>query len=92
MSFKTTETDYFSLLHIIKKLTTGIYKGQREQLFCELTAKNKGPAVIQPFMFQWMWYLQEKNMSLSNVPSQVDVMGWNPQNLADYMKRVSIEN
>lgn len=41
MSFKTTETDYFSLLHIIKKLTTGIYKGQREQLFCELTAKKQ---------------------------------------------------
>lgn len=29
-------------------------------------------------------------MSLSNVPSQVDVMGWNPQNLADYMKRLKL--
>ncbi|XP_036933809.1 lymphocyte cytosolic protein 2 isoform X2 [Acanthopagrus latus] len=29
-------------------------------------------------------------MSLSNVPSKVEVMGWNPQNLADYMRRLKL--
>ncbi|XP_044220479.1 lymphocyte cytosolic protein 2 [Thunnus albacares] len=28
-------------------------------------------------------------MNLNNVPSKSEVMGWNPQTLADYMKRVS---
>ncbi|XP_023275126.1 lymphocyte cytosolic protein 2-like [Seriola lalandi dorsalis] len=29
-------------------------------------------------------------MSLNNVPSKVEVMGWNPQSLADYMKRLKL--
>ena len=29
-------------------------------------------------------------MSCNNVPSKVDVMGWNQQSLADYMRKVSI--
>lgn len=28
-------------------------------------------------------------MSLNNVPSKAEVMGWNPQSLADYLKKVS---
>lgn len=28
-------------------------------------------------------------MNLNNVPSKVEVMGWNPQTLSNYMKRVS---
>uniref|UniRef100_A0A3Q4I1D0 Uncharacterized protein n=1 Tax=Neolamprologus brichardi TaxID=32507 RepID=A0A3Q4I1D0_NEOBR len=30
-------------------------------------------------------------MNFSNVPSKAEVMGWNPQTLADYMRKVSIK-
>ncbi|XP_039668494.1 lymphocyte cytosolic protein 2 isoform X1 [Perca fluviatilis] len=37
-----------------------------------------------------MRYPRETSMSLNNAPSKVEVMGWNPQSLADYMRRLRL--
>lgn len=103
--FMTTKALYLHLLHneLLRKWhnTTQVclFKGLRShsepfilqgRLSTFLSPLPNKTAPSKPCIFsEDMWYLQEASMSLNNVPSKAEVMGWNPQSLADYMKRVS---
>lgn len=57
---------------------------------CEAAATHEALVVIKAFICKWMCLIKGTRMSCNNVPSKVDVMGWNQQSLADYMRKVSI--